>query len=57
MLQALTSLQADAAALFATTLLLAVFFLVARVAHARQTVALAFTLMPLLATWALQGLA
>ena len=56
MIEGLVSLQAEAAVLFAATLLLVVFFLVARVAHARQTVALAFALMPLLATWAMQGL-
>ena len=56
MIEGLVALQAEAAVLFAATLLLVVFFLVARVAHARQTVALAFALMPLLATWAMQGL-
>ncbi len=56
MLQALSSLEAEAAALFAATLLLVVFFLIARVAHARQSIALAFALMPLLATWALHGI-
>jgi hypothetical protein len=47
----------EAASLFAATILLIVFFLIARVAHARQIVALAFAMMPLLLTWALQGLA
>ena len=56
MIQTLVSLQAEAAALFAATMLLIVFFLVARVAHARQPIALAFALMPLIATWAVQGL-
>lgn len=46
----------EAASLFGATILLVVFFLIARVAHARQLVALAFATMPLLVTWALQGL-
>ncbi len=49
--------QYEAVALFATTLILVVFFLIARLVHARQSVALAFALMPLLLTWALQGIA
>lgn len=40
---------------FAATILLAVFFLIARVADARQPVALAFAMMPLLLAWAVQG--
>lgn len=56
MIQALVAVQSDAIALFAATLLLAVFFLVARVARARQPIALAFATMPLLATWAMLGL-
>lgn len=48
--------QNEAAVLFAATLLLTVFFLMARVVNARQPVALAFALMPLLVTWAAQGL-
>ena len=40
---------------FAATILLAVFFLIARVVKARQPVALAFAMMPLLITWAVQG--
>lgn len=56
MWEAIAAVQDEATTLFAATLLLAVFFLVARVAQARQTIALAFALMPLLATWALQGL-
>ena len=47
----------EAATLFAATLLIAVFFLMARVVRVRQTIALAFALMPLLLTWAAQGLA
>jgi hypothetical protein len=49
--------QYEAVVLFATTLILVVFFLIARLVHARQSVALAFALMPLLLTWALQGIA
>jgi hypothetical protein len=56
-MEALDIHQAEAAALFAATMLLVVFFLIARVAKARQPVALAFALMPLLVTWALQGMA
>lgn len=57
MREAMISVQADATVLFAATLLLVVFFLIARVAHARQTIALAFALMPLLAIWAVGGVA
>jgi hypothetical protein len=49
--------QYEAAALFATTLILVIFFLIARLVHARQWVALAFAMMPLLLTWAVQGIA
>lgn len=42
---------------FAATVLLTVFFLIARVVNARQPVALAFAMMPLLLTWAVQGAA
>lgn len=48
--------QGDALRLFATTLLFVVFFLIARVARARQPVALAFAMMPLLIVMAVQGL-
>jgi hypothetical protein len=50
-------LQAEAASLFAATIVFVVFFLVARVAHVRQLVALAFAMMPLLLAWAAVGLA
>ncbi len=56
MLQAIASLESQAAALFATTIVLVVFFLIARVVKARQLVALAFAAMPLLLVWAAQGL-
>lgn len=49
--------NAEAVTLFAATLLLAVFFLMARVVEVRQPIALAFAMMPLLLTWAAQGLA
>jgi hypothetical protein len=42
---------------FAATIILAVFFLIARVVNVRQPVALAFAMMPLLLTWAVQGAA
>ena len=50
-------LQAEVATLFAATIIFVVFFLVARVAHVRQLVALAFAMMPLLLAWAAIGLA
>lgn len=56
MIEAIVAVQSEAVALFAATLLLAVFFLVARVARARQPIALAFATMPLLVTWAMLGL-
>lgn len=56
-MEALGIEQAEATALFAMTMVLASFFLIARVVNARQPVALAFALMPLLVTWAVQGLA
>jgi hypothetical protein len=56
-MQALGIYQAEAAGLFAATLILVVFFLIARLARARQPVALAFAMMPLLVTWAVQGIA
>lgn len=45
----------EAASLFAATVILIAFFLIARVARARQPVALAFATMPLLLVWALPG--
>lgn len=42
---------------FAATIILAVFFLIARVINVRQPIALAFAMMPLLLTWAVQGAA
>ena len=56
MTDALTVFQMQAAGLFAATILLVVFFLIARVVHARQLVALAFATLPLLLVWAAQGL-
>ena len=56
-MEALGINEADAVTLFAATLLLVVFFLIARLVRARQPVALAFALMPLLLTWALTGVA
>lgn len=47
----------EAVTLFSATLLIVVFFLMARVADVRQPIALAFALMPLLLTWAVHGLA
>ena len=49
--------NAEATTLFAATLLIAVFFLMARVVRVRQPIALAFAFMPLLLTWAMQGIA
>ena len=49
-------LEAEAGSLFAATIIFVVFFLVARVVHVRQLVALAFATMPLLLTWAALGL-
>ena len=43
---ALASIQTEAAVLFAATVLLVVVFLIARVANARQSVALAVALTP-----------
>lgn len=57
MQEAMQVLQMEAAVLFAATILFVVFFLIARVGRARQPVALAFALMPLLLAWAAQGLA
>jgi hypothetical protein len=50
------ALRMEAGVLFAATLLLVVFFLIARVVNARQSIALAFALMPLLLTFAAKGL-
>jgi hypothetical protein len=55
MQEAFQALQIEAAGLFAAVILLVVFFLIARVANARQLVALAFATMPLLLVWAAQG--
>jgi hypothetical protein len=57
MKEALDILSAQAAVLFAATILCVVFFLIARVWKARQPVALAFALMPLLLAWAVAGVA
>ena len=53
--EAFQALQADVAPLFAATIIVVVFFLIARVVRVRQPLALAFAMMPLLATWATQG--
>ena len=53
--EAMMALQADVAMLFATVVLLASLFLIARVGHVRQSIALAFALMPLLLAWAAIG--
>jgi hypothetical protein len=55
MQEAFQAAQMQAAILFAATILLIVFFLIARLANARQLVALAFATMPLLLVWAVQG--
>jgi hypothetical protein len=57
MQQAFQSLQSEAAMLFAATIIFVVFFLVARIVKARQLVALAFAMIPLLLVWAAQGAA
>jgi hypothetical protein len=56
MSEPMEALQMEAQVLFAATLLLVVFFLIARVINARQPIALAFALMPLLLTFAAKGL-
>jgi hypothetical protein len=56
MTEALQILSFEAAGLFAATIIPVVFFLVARIGRARQLVALAFATMPLLITWAAQGM-
>ena len=53
---ALENLQAEAASLFAATILLVVVFLIARVANARQPIALAVALTPLPIIVAVAGL-
>jgi hypothetical protein len=53
--EVIEALQMEAEVLFAATLLLVVFFLIARVVNARQPIALAFALMPLLLTFAARG--
>ncbi len=55
--EAMITLQAEAAMLFATVVLLATLFLIARLGQVRQWVALAFALLPLLLAWAALGLA
>ena len=47
----------DNAALMATVIAFTAFFLIGRVAHARQGVAFAFAFTPLLAVLAIAGLA
>jgi hypothetical protein len=56
MSEPMEALRMEAQVLFAATLLLVVFFLIARVINARQPIALAFALMPLLLTFAAKGL-
>ena len=56
-MEALGIQHAEAVTLFAATIIIVVFFLIARIAQARQPVALAFALMPLLVAWAVQGVA
>jgi hypothetical protein len=55
--EAIEALKMEAGVLFAATILCVVFFLVARLGRARQSVALAFALMPLFLAYAAQGLA
>jgi hypothetical protein len=55
--EAIEALKMEAGVLFAATILCVVFFLVARLGHARQSVALAFALMPVFLAYAAQGLA
>jgi hypothetical protein len=55
--EAIEALQMEAAVLLAATIICVVFFLIARVGRARQSVALAFALMPIFLTYAAQGLA
>jgi hypothetical protein len=47
LMHVLSPLQHSAAALFASVLILVAVFLIARVAHVRQTVALALALAPM----------
>jgi len=53
----MVTLQGEAAMLFAATVLLASLFLIARVGRVRQSIALAFALLPLLLAWAALGVA
>lgn len=53
----MTVLNAESAALFAATVLFAALFLIARIGKVRQSLALAFALLPLLLVWAAHGLA
>jgi hypothetical protein len=57
MREAMLALQMEAGVLFAATIIFVVFFLIARIGRARQSIALAFALMPLLVAVAAQGLA
>jgi hypothetical protein len=55
--EAIEALKMEAGILFAATILCVVFFLIARMGKVRQSVALAFALMPLFLVYAAQGLA
>ena len=55
--EAIKVLQMEAGVLFAAMILCVVFFLIARLGRARQSVALAFALMPIFIAYAAQGLA
>ena len=55
--EAIKVLQMEAGVLFAAMILCVVFFLIARLGRARQSVALAFALMPIFLAYAAQGLA
>jgi hypothetical protein len=57
MREAMLALQMEAGVLFAATIIFVVFFLIARIGHVRQSVALAFALMPLFLAIAAEGLA
>ena len=55
--EAIKVLQMEAGVLFAAMILCVVFFLIALLGRARQSVALAFALMPIFLAYAAQGLA
>ena len=55
--EAIEVLEMEAGVLFAAMILCVVFFLIARLGRARQSVALAFALMPIFIAYAAQGLA